>query len=244
MCSALVTYMLGLCARNIHVCSGQDFYSYISVLGMVIWSQEGGKRKISNGKDENGKLAKETAPNTAQFSQAADQQGYCGMNVDELELVAKVAFDKDFFQEKKTLYLGGYPITISVLMNGEIGAKAGCGGERWIDPLSTGITPAKLVGANAGIGPPHTSGDHKEEPRCQSGTMVFAIPYVQATIKGEIFVDLVAARGGAGVEVMVAKFSMPTTLEYLSDSQCGGVFFKSEHIGGRVIMLVLLFAMC
>jgi hypothetical protein len=65
--------------------------------------------------------------------------------------------------------------------------------------------------------------------------MVYAIPYAQATLTGEVKVSVLVAKVGGGVEAVLIKFSLPSTSETLSDgSQCGGVGLSVDPLGGKV----------
>lgn len=177
-------------------CSGTAFEKYVSVLGIKIWP---------------GASAGQRHPDTAQFSQAGDQQGECKMNVDAADLVATIAWDKNFFTYDRTFSVCGYPINGLISLDGQIGMKVGYGN-----------LGAPNVGNSAAA--------------CSSGIILFAIPYAQATLTGELSLDLALAKGGVGVNVILVKFSLPATSEKLGDDQstCAGIYFKAETLGGRV----------
>ena len=161
-------------------------------------------------------------PNVAQLSQAGDQQGYCGMNVDAMELKGQIAYDKDFLDMSMKHPVGPFLVIGTIILSGEVGLKAGWG---------------KMSYANG-------SGDHRGETRCKSGDLVFAIPYAQATLRGELTLDMHAVRGGGGVEVTLVKFSLPGTSENMYDSDCAGAYFKAEAMGGKVVIILFFFANC
>merc|ERR1711865_533179 len=175
---------------------GTAFEKYVSVLGIKIWP---------------GASRGERHPDTAQFSQAGDQQGKCGMNVDAADLVATIAWDKNFFTYDRTFSVCGYPINGLISLDGQIGLKVGYGN----------------------LGSPNVA---NSAAACSSGIILFAIPYAQATLTGELSLDLALAKGGVGVNVILVKFSLPATSEKLGDDQstCAGIYFKAETLGGRV----------
>jgi len=153
-----------------------------------------------------------THPNAAQLSQAGDQQGKCNMNVDAADFVVTIAFDWTFFEFDKTFVVGGVPINGNVRLEGEIGLKTGWGNL-----------------GNPNVQPPAGYGQ-----ACQSGTTVFAIPYAQATLTGELSLDLAAVKGGVGISVLLVKFSLPATTEEMTGVNCGGTYFKAEAMGGNI----------
>ena len=71
------------------------------------------------------------------------------------------------------------------------------------------------------------------DSRCSSGSIIFAIPYAQASLTGELSLDLAVTKGGVGVNVILVKFSLPATVETFVDGStnkgsCGGVYFKAD----------------
>ena len=206
------TWTLSLVQAGAKKCMGFKFYAYLSILQVTVWNKE---------KGSGGSNAVSTFDNagdaTQQFSQAGDTNGYCGTNVDAMDLSATISYDKDFLDKSKSIVLGIFIINGRIKMTGEVGLKCGWGN----------------------MGDPNSSGDHKDEDRCKSGgTILFAIPYVQATLTGEMALDVLLAKGGAGVNVILVKFSLPSTNEKMQDKSCGGIFFKVEALGGKVYAFV------
>merc|ERR1712166_856445 len=205
------TWTISLVQAGAKKCFGFKFYAYLSILQVTIWNKEQGSG-ITNG--IHGVKAGDAIQ---QFSQAGDANGHCGTNVDAMDLSATISYDKDFFSFGKTIQVGIFFLNGRVKITGELGLKAGWGN----------------------MGDPNCSGDHEDEPRCKSGgEIVFAIPYVQATLTGELSLDLAIAKGGAGVNVIIVKFSLPSTQENMVDMSCAGIYFKVEGLGGKVYAFV------
>ena len=179
----------------------------------MIWSKQTGEGKPY--KRGNDKLVPKSINLCPNCVPAGDQAGYCGMDVDKMEIKGTLAYDKDFFDRTVTLAtLYGISVEGSIKLNGEVGLKVGWG---YMDK------------SRAMVGP------HIHEPRCHAGNMVYAIPYAQATLTGEVKVSVLVAKVGGGVEAVLIKFSLPSTSEWLSDgSQCDGVGLSVDPLGGKV----------
>merc|ERR1711998_728586 len=161
-----------------------------------------------------GSSAGSTMPQIAQFSQAGDSNGKCSMNVDAADLVVTMAYDWTFFEYDKTFSVCGVPINGLIKLEGEIGIKVGWGA----------------------LGDPNIGSDAPAQ--CASGKIVFSIPYAQASLTGELSLDLAVVKGGVGINVLLVKFSMPNTAEEMtggtSEVSCGGTYLKAETMGGRI----------
>ena len=182
----------------------------------MIWSKQRGTGKDYNltNKESNTKK-NQRRRRQKELAQGSDQQGYCGMDVDKMDLVGTIAYDRDFFDISKSLVVCGFTINGRIKLNGGVGLKVDYG------HMKTGLG----------------NGAHKSETRCSTagkGTVVFAIPYAQATLTGELALDLGVTKGGGGVEGQLVRFTLPATSESMTDSSCGGVYLKMEGLAGKV----------
>merc|ERR1712216_871203 len=79
---------------------------------------------------------------------------------------------------------------------------------------------------------------------CKGGEVLFAIPYAQATLTFELSLDLLILKAGVGAEIILVKFSLPSTNEEMpatattAAKSCGGVYLKVESLGGKVFFFV------
>jgi len=90
----------------------------------------------------------------------------------------------------------------------------------------------------------HSSTPKDIKTKCKSANneMMFMIPYAQASITGELALDLLLAKGGVGLNVVLIKFSLPVTDELYKSTDtpakavgsCGGLTLAIEGLGGKI----------
>jgi len=154
-----------------------------------------------------------------QLSTAGDSNGHCQTNVDAMDLTVVLSYDRDFLDADKSIWIGIFCLNGRIKLTGEVGLKCGWGN----------------------MGDPNSANPAAE---CRGGEILFAIPYAQATLTGELALDVLIAKGGAGVEVILVKFSLPSTNENMpattstAEKNCGGTYLKVESLGGKVYAFV------
>lgn len=207
------TWTISLVQAGAKKCVGFKFYAYFSILSVTIWNKEKGSgRSNGNGVGTTGQAGQ-------QLSQAGDNNGHCVTNVDAMDLVIVLSFDRDFLDASKSIWIGIFCLNGRIKLTGEVGLKCGWGN----------------------MGDPNSS---NPAPECRGGEILFAIPYAQATLTGELALDVAIAKGGAGVSVILVKFSLPSTNENMpptsttSQKDCGGTYLKVEALGGKVYAFV------
>lgn len=203
-------WVISLFQVGIQKCSGEEGYTYIGLLGVVIWRKP----------NQQGSALQSMQPNIQQFNQAGDTQGKCSFNVDVADFLVEVAFgDFVFLGVEKWFMIGPFAFKASVELTGEVGIKAGY----------SSIGPPNVKPSEASV-----------DQACSSGNMAFGIPYIKAELVAEVRVWLVIVEAGLGLSVILVQFSLPWTLEKLTGDpsvggiECGGVYFKIESLGGRI----------
>jgi len=136
-----------------------------------------------------------------------------------MDLTVVLSFDRDFLDADKSICVGIFCLNGRIKLTGEVGLKTGWGN----------------------MGDPNSANSAAE---CRGGEILFAIPYAQATLTGELALDVLIAKGGAGVNVILVKFSLPSTNENMpptsttAQKDCGGTYLKVESLGGKVYAFV------
>jgi hypothetical protein len=149
-----------------------------------------------------------------------DNQGKCKYDINGAPYKFKLAWSTTFFEKEKIFLVGGFPINGMIKMEGEVG-------------VLTGYNKGDLTHSS-------TPNDIKTKCKSDKNEMMFMIPYAQATITGELALDLLLAKGGVGLNVVLIKFSLPVTDEFYKDTSgkavgsCGGLTLTIEGLGGKV----------
>merc|ERR1712166_1155483 len=214
------------------MCKGFKPYAYVEFLAVRIWIRQFSKGKLAKLKDNYG-LGSTIDSSVSQSDDPPlyglpDNNGFCLTNVDMMDLTTTISYDKNFLDKELSIWVGCFKISGYIQLSGEIGVKAGwgnIGGQASCSTCSRDSTPKCCK---------------KREEICETGTIKFIIPYVQAVLTAGLALDLFLFRGGAEVEVIVLKLSLPLSYENdLGDqSSCDQAGLKVESFGGKVVAFI------
>merc|ERR1712166_1035557 len=214
------------------MCKGFKPYAYVEFLAVRIWIRQFSKGKLAKLKDNYG-LGSTIDSSVSQSDDPPlyglpDNNGFCLTNVDMMDLTTTISYDKNFLDKELSIWVGCFKISGYIQLSGEIGVKAGwgnIGGRASCSTCSSDSTPKCCK---------------KREEICETGTIKFIIPHVQAVLTAGLALDLFLFRGGAEVEVIVLKLSLPLSYENdLGDqSSCDQAGLKVESFGGKVVAFI------
>jgi hypothetical protein len=186
---------------------------YIKVLGVQVWPKNEGVEAFE----------------LAGGHEPPDQQGKCGYDINGAPLKFSLSWSTTFFEKEKVFMVGPCPINGNIKADGEVGVVMG---------MATGDLSFTPKGGHGNVGTA-TSDDQKEICALPDNAMMFFIPYIQMSLTGELSLDLLLAKGGVGVNVVLVKFSLPATNEVYKQGTktvgtCGGTTLKIEGLGGKI----------